>query len=51
MFGSKFYRQVVGIPIGSNCDSLVADLCWVCYERDFLLSVTEVFISTSYIYI
>ena len=25
-FGTKLYRQVVGIPMGTNCASLVADL-------------------------
>ena len=25
-FGSKLYRQIVGIPIGTNCAPLVADL-------------------------
>ena len=25
-FGSKFYRQIVGIPMGTNCAPLVADL-------------------------
>ena len=25
-FGSKVYRQIVGIPIGTNCAPLVADL-------------------------
>ena len=34
-FGSKLYRQIVGIPIGTNCAPLVADLFLFCYERDF----------------
>ena len=25
-FGSKSYRQIVGIPMGTNCAPLVADL-------------------------
>ena len=40
-FGFKFYRQIVGIPMGTNCAPLVADLCWFCYERDFMLSLSE----------
>ena len=36
-FGSKFYRQIVGIPMGTNCASLVVDLFLFCYERDFML--------------
>ena len=33
-FGTKLYRQVVGIPIDTNCAPLVADLFLFCYERD-----------------
>ena len=41
-FGSKLYRQIVGIPIvGTNCAPLVADLFLFCYERDFMLSQTD----------
>ena len=31
-FGSKLYRQIVGIPMGTNCASLVAYLFLFCYE-------------------
>ena len=37
-FGTKLYRQIVGIPMGTNCAPLVADLFLFCYERDFNLS-------------
>ena len=40
-FGSKLYRQIVGIPMGTNCDPLVADLFLFYYERDFMLSLSE----------
>ena len=40
-FGSKLYRQIVSIPMGTNCASLVADLFLFCYERDFMLSLSE----------
>ena len=30
------YRQIVGIPMGTNCAPLVADLFLFCYERDFM---------------
>ena len=40
-FGSKLYRQVVGIPMGTYCAPLVADLFLFCYERDFMLSLSE----------
>ena len=54
-FGSKLYRQIVGIPMGTYCAPLVADLFLFCYERDFMLSlfnnnhtdIIEAFNSTS----
>ena len=39
-FGTKLYRQIVGIPIGTNCAPLVADLFLFCYERDFMMSLS-----------
>ena len=56
LFGSKLYGQIVGISMGINCAPLVADLFWLCYERDFMLSlsgnnhagVVEAFNYTSY---
>ena len=40
-FGSKLYIQIVGIPMGTNCAPLVADLFLFCYERDFTLSLSD----------
>ena len=40
-FGTKLYRQVVEIPIGTNCAPLVADLFLFCYERDFMMSLSD----------
>ena len=40
-FGTKLYRQVVGIPMGTSCASLVADLLLFCYERDFMMSLSD----------
>ena len=40
-FGSKLYRQIVGIPMGTNCAPLVADLFLFCCERDFILSLSD----------
>ena len=40
-FGSKLYRQIVGIPMGTNCAPLFADLFLFCYERDFILSLSD----------
>ena len=41
-FGTKLYRQMVGIPMGTNCAPLVADLFLFCYERDFMTSLSDV---------
>ena len=38
-FGTKLYRQIVGIPMGTNCAPLVADL--FCYERDFMKDLSS----------
>ena len=54
-FGTKLYRQIVGIPMGTNYAPLVTDLFLYCYERDFMDSlnhdnqadVIEAFNSTS----
>ena len=40
-FGSKLCRQIVGIPMGTNCAPLAADLFLFCYERDFMLSLSD----------
>ena len=40
-FGSKLYRQIVGITMGTNCAPLVADLFLFCYERDFMLCLSD----------
>ena len=54
-FGTKLFRQIVGIPMGTNCAPPVADLVLFCYERDFMMSlfvenqseIIEAFSSTS----
>ena len=40
-FGSKLYRQIVGIPMSTNCAPLGADLFLFCYERYFMLSLSD----------
>ena len=35
-FGGMVYQQIVGIPMGTNCAPLIADLFLYCYERDFM---------------
>ena len=39
--GSKWYRHIEVIPMGSNCFPFVADLFLFCYERDFMLSFSN----------
>ena len=40
-FGTKLYRQVVGIPMGTDYAPLVADLFLFYYERDFMMSLSD----------
>ena len=40
-FGTKLYRQIVGIPMGINFAPLVADLFLFCYERDFMKNLSS----------
>ena len=35
-FDGMVYQQIVGIPMGTNCAQLIADLFLYCYERDFM---------------
>ena len=35
-FDGMEYQQIVGIPMGTNCAPLIADLFLYCYERDFM---------------
>ena len=41
-FSIKLYRQIVGIPMGTNYAPLVADLFLFCYEREFMTSLSDV---------
>ena len=35
-FGGRLFRQVIGIPMGTNCAPLLADLFHYSYENEFL---------------
>ena len=39
-FGTKLFRQIKDIPMGTNCAPLEADLFLFCYERDFMMSLS-----------
>ena len=41
----KVYQQIVGIPMGTNCAPLIADLFLYCYERDFMSDLSEILTS------
>ena len=36
-FGGQVFQQTIGIPMGTNCAPLLADLFLYSYESDFLL--------------
>ena len=38
---SKLYKHIVGIPMVTICAPLVTDLFLFCYERDFMLSLSD----------
>ena len=40
IFGTELYRQIIGIPMGTNCAPFVADLSLFCYERGFMKSLS-----------
>ena len=40
-FGTRLYRQIVGIPMGTNCAPLVSDLFLFYYERDFMKNLSS----------
>ena len=35
-FGAKLYKQIVGIPMGTNCAPHVADLFLLSHDRDLI---------------
>ena len=39
-FGTKLCRQIVGIPMGTNCAPLIVDLFLFRHERDFMASLS-----------
>ena len=40
-FGDMVYQQIVGIPMGTNCAPLIADLFSYCYETDFMSNLQK----------
>ena len=40
-FGTKLYRKVVRILLVADCAPMVANLFLFCYERDFMMSLSD----------
>ena len=40
-FANTVYRQIVGIPMGTNCAPLIADLFLYCYESQFMAKIQK----------
>ena len=40
-FGTNLHRQIVGIPMGTNCFPLIANVFLFCYENDFMVSLSD----------
>ena len=40
VFAGKVFQQIVGIPMGTNCTSLVADIFLYSHEADFIQFLT-----------
>ena len=40
-FDGMVYQQIVGIPMGTNCAPLIAELFLYCYERDFMSNLQK----------
>jgi hypothetical protein len=36
VFGNKIFQQTVGVPMGTNCAPLLADLFLYSYEAEFI---------------
>lgn len=39
-FGNSIYQQVIGIPMGTNCAPLIADLFLYCYESEYMQALS-----------
>ena len=41
LFDGMVYQEKVGIPMGTNCAPLMANLFWYFYERDFMSNIQK----------
>ena len=44
-FEVMVYKQIVGIPMGTKCVPLIADLFLVCYESELINNMNHMHIS------
>jgi hypothetical protein len=42
IFGGRVFQQTVGIPMGTNCAPLLADLFLYSYEADFIQGLLKI---------
>lgn len=40
-YGDSVYRQVIRIPMGTNCAPMIADLFLYCYESQFMAKISK----------
>ena len=40
-FGEELFRQIIGIPMGTNCAPLLANLYLFFYEYDFMMNLLK----------
>ena len=50
-FEDMVHQHIVGIHICTNCNPLIADLCFFCYQRVFILTLTNLNSTTLYTYL
>ena len=48
VFGGKVFQQIVGIPMGTNCAPLLADIFLYSYEAEFIQLIKSFDFSTLY---
>ena len=48
VFGGKVFQQIVGIPMGTNCAALLADIFLYSYEAEFISLCSQLESSTSH---
>jgi hypothetical protein len=42
IFGERVFQQTIGIPMGTNCAPLIADLFLHAYDADFLQGLSKI---------